>query len=86
MKFSDLPPYTQETVQIAEMLRRNTTAHEKIMWIHLKKRQLGYKFRRQVPIGKYVVDFICIELALVVEIDGVIEKLMDGISHIEGSK
>ncbi|MEA1882287.1 MAG: endonuclease domain-containing protein [Candidatus Marinimicrobia bacterium] len=70
MKFSDLPPYTQEALQIAKMLRQNTTLHEKIVWNHIRKQQIGYKFRRQVPIGKYVVDFICIELGLIVEING----------------
>lgn len=40
------------------------------MWKKIRNRQLGYKFRRQVGIEKYIVDFFCSELKLVIEIDG----------------
>ena len=41
------------------------------MWQHLRRRQVsGYRFRRQHPIGNYIVDFFCFEKALVIEIDG----------------
>ena len=41
------------------------------MWIYLRHRYLkGYKFRRQQPIGRYVVDFFCCEKGLIIEIDG----------------
>jgi very-short-patch-repair endonuclease len=41
------------------------------MWYFLRRgRLLGFRFRRQVPIGPYIVDFLCIEAALVIEIDG----------------
>jgi len=41
------------------------------MWCWLRDRRfLGYKFRRQVPIGRYIVDFYCAELQMVIELDG----------------
>ena len=53
-------------------LRNNLTPPEKILWQYLKSNQLGYKFRRQHGIGKYIVDFYCAPLYLVVEIDGTV--------------
>ncbi len=46
------------------------TEEEVILWAHLRKSALGYKFRRQSGIGKYIADFYCIEKKLVVELDG----------------
>lgn len=47
------------------------TDAERYLWKHLRRRQLaGYRFRRQMPIGSYVVDFVCLERRLIVEIDG----------------
>lgn len=58
-------------IQIRKHLRNNSTAAESTLWKILKKRQVGgYKFRRQHSIGKYVVDFYCPELQLVLELDG----------------
>ena len=55
----------------AKELRKNSTAAERILWQQLRLRQLGeYKFRRQHPLGAYIVDFVCLEKRLVVEIDG----------------
>jgi len=52
-------------------LRNNLAAPEIIMWSRLKGKQLeGYKFRRQESIGRYVVDFYCPVVHLIVEIDG----------------
>ena len=57
--------------EIARRLRRDMTEAEKAMWRLLRSRQLaGFKFRRQQPIRRYVVDFVCFSHALVVEIDG----------------
>ena len=57
--------------QKAIALRRNQTDAELRLWMRLRSRQLsGYRFRRQHPVGPYVVDFICIEAGLVVEVDG----------------
>jgi very-short-patch-repair endonuclease len=55
----------------ARKLRRKATPPERILWSVLRSRRLGgLKFRRQEPIGPYVVDFCCRELNLVVELDG----------------
>jgi len=52
-------------------LRRNLSKAEAVMWMYLSKRQmLGYKFRRQYGVDRYVVDFYCPQLRLAVEIDG----------------
>ncbi|MCX5515909.1 endonuclease domain-containing protein [Kaistia algarum] len=56
---------------LAKTLRRNQTDVERRLWSHLRDRRLeGLKFRRQVPIGPYVVDFACVEALLVIELDG----------------
>ena len=53
------------------MLRSNMTPHEQILWQYLRAGRLaGYKFKRQQPIGRYIVDFVCFEAKLVVELDG----------------
>ena len=58
------------TVTARQLRRRSTDAERKLGSI-LRNRQLaGYKFRRQVPIGNYIVDFVCFEAHLIVEVDG----------------
>jgi very-short-patch-repair endonuclease len=55
----------------ARYLRKNLTDAEQALWRDIRNRQLyGYKFRRQAPIGKYIVDFVCFEKRLIVELDG----------------
>jgi very-short-patch-repair endonuclease len=55
----------------ARELRNNATDAERLLWHHLRRRQLdGFKFRRQHPIGRYVCDFVCLEASVVVELDG----------------
>ena len=55
----------------ARELRKQLTEAEKTLWRHLRLRQIGgYKFRRQQPLGPYVVDFVCFEKQLIVELDG----------------
>ena len=47
------------------------TDAEQTLWRHIRGRQLeSYKFRRQAPIGSYIVDFVCFEARLVLEVDG----------------
>jgi very-short-patch-repair endonuclease len=59
------------TIARARKLRSNLTDAESILWRHLRFRQIdGYKFRRQRPIGHYIVDFVCLEKKLVIEVDG----------------
>src|SRR5262245_27816914 len=55
----------------ARRLRRNATIAEQRLWYKLRSRSLGgMKFVRQEPIGPYIVDFVCRELRLIVEVDG----------------
>ena len=55
----------------ARTLRKKSTDAERLLWKHLRMRQLGtYKFRRQQPIGVYIVDFVCLEKRLIIELDG----------------
>jgi len=57
--------------KIAQKLRNNSTDTEKYLWKYLRGRQLeGFKFRRQHPIGKYIVDFINLERKIIIEVDG----------------
>lgn len=58
-------------VQRARALRQSPTTAEQLLWRHLRNRQLaGAKFRRQHPLGPYILDFVCLEHGLVVEVDG----------------
>lgn len=56
--------------QRARNLRKNSTDAERDLWYHLRAGRLGFKFKRQVPIGIYIVDFACLEKRLVIELDG----------------
>ncbi|WP_271410632.1 endonuclease domain-containing protein [Pseudomonas sp. Q1-7] len=60
-----------ELKHYAKALRSNMTEAERHLWYHLRgHRFLGLKFKRQKPMGHYIVDFICIERRLVIELDG----------------
>ena len=55
----------------ARTLRKSTSSAERLLWRGLRSRQVdGARFRRQHPIGSYIVDFVCLERHLVVEVDG----------------
>ena len=57
--------------RLARQLRKNSTLAERKLWRWLRSRSLGgFKFVRQEPIGPYVVDFVCREKRIVVEVDG----------------
>jgi len=59
------------THQRAKALRKSMTDAERVLWYSLRNRRLGgFKFRRQKPIGAYIVDFVCIEKKLIIEVDG----------------
>ncbi|MDH4612234.1 DUF559 domain-containing protein [Pseudomonas sp. BN102] len=60
-----------ERLEFAKQLRTGQTEAEQLLWRYLRaKRMQGLKFRRQKPLGPYIVDFICQERMLVVELDG----------------
>jgi primosomal protein N' (replication factor Y) len=76
---ANLPPSIHRSARMRERqkcgfardLRRRSTDAERALWHHLRNRTLtGCKFRRQHPIGPYIVDFACVERALIVELDG----------------
>ena len=54
----------------ASDMRKNPTEAESILWRLIRKKQLGVRFNRQYVIDTYVVDFVCLEKQLVVEVDG----------------
>jgi very-short-patch-repair endonuclease len=54
----------------ARKLRREMTDGERLLWRKLRSEQLGFKFRRQHPLGSYVADFACLSPKLIIEIDG----------------
>jgi very-short-patch-repair endonuclease len=57
--------------KLQRVLRANMTDAEQELWRHLRRRQLGgFKFRRQHPFGNYILDFVCLETKLVIEVDG----------------
>ena len=55
----------------ARELRGQVTDAESLLWRHLRGRRFqGFKFRRQRPLGPYILDFVCLEAGLVIEVDG----------------
>jgi len=66
-----MPPVRRQISPHAAQLRRNLTDVERKLWYALRDRRLdGFKFRRQATIGPFVVDFLCVEVMLIVELDG----------------
>lgn len=64
--------YNQNLKRRSRDLRNNSTLAEVLLWNELKGRKIfGYQFSRQKPILKYIVDFYCSKLKLVIEIDGI---------------
>ena len=62
---------SQEHIELAREFRRDMTPAERILWDALRGRRLrGLKFRRQVALGPFILDFCCPEYRLVVEVDG----------------
>jgi very-short-patch-repair endonuclease len=63
--------YKSNKIRLARTLRRNQSDAEEKLWLNLWRRSLNnIKFRRQQPIGNYIVDFISFEKKLIIEIDG----------------
>lgn len=63
-------PYNPKLKDYARELRKAGIFSEVLLWNNLKGKALGYEFHRQVPIDEYIVDFLCHELFLIIEIDG----------------
>ena len=72
----------RETVTRARQLRRTLSLPEVILWTALRGRRLdGWRFRRQHPLGPYILDFYCDEARLAVEIDGASHDHPDRVEH-----
>jgi len=56
--------------QRAKNLRKQSTETERHLWYNLRANRLGVKFKRQVLIGTYIVDFVCLQKQLIIELDG----------------
>ena len=64
-------PVSQELLIFAKQLRRGQTDAEQLLWQVLRGRNLkGFKFRRQHPVGGYILDFYCHDARLAIELDG----------------
>ena len=62
--------YNQKLKGRSRDLRNASTLSEVLLWNELRAKKLGYQFLRQKPIGNYIVDFYCLKLKLIIEIDG----------------
>ena len=61
--------------RFARYLRKNQTNAEQILWAELRNRKLdGWKFRRQVALASYIVDFFCADAKLTIELDGIVHE------------
>jgi very-short-patch-repair endonuclease len=67
----------QQKLLFAKKLRTNMTYTEKRLWKKLRANQLGFKCKRQVPIGPYIADFAFLALSIVIEVDGSIHDTYD---------
>lgn len=83
--------HAMKSSPFAYQLRTYATDAEKIFWNKVKNRQFeNLKFRRQVPFRNYILDFVCFELKLVIEIDGgqhnesSSDRIRDGLLKSEG--
>lgn len=64
-------PYNKNLKQRSRDLRNESTLSEVLLWKYLRARQIkGFQFNRQKPLGKFIADFYCKQLNLVIEIDG----------------
>jgi len=60
-----------QLLQNARHLRKSLTDAERKLWMYLRRRYIGHhRFRRQVPLGPYIVDFVCYEVKVIIELDG----------------
>jgi very-short-patch-repair endonuclease len=73
------PP--KATIARAKKLRRALTLPEVILWLAIRRQKLGARFRRQHPVGPYVLDFYCEAARLAVEVDGVSHEHPNRIQH-----
>jgi len=71
----------------SQRLRSNVTCAETVLWGHLRDRRFeGLKFRRQSPLAGSICDFVCLELRLVVELDGGVHRLREAEDALRDQK
>ena len=76
------PPISHFKRAAARRLRNDSTKAEAILWRHLRRLETrGTHFRRQVPVGSYIVDFACLAARLIIEVDGSQHGEDAGLSH-----
>lgn len=75
------PIHAKTLVEHARNNRKEKTESEDIIWQKIRNQQLGYKIRRQHYIGNYIVDFVCLEKKLIIEIDGKYHDHKEQIEH-----
>ena len=63
-------PYNTTLKTFSRQLRNNSTLGEILLWQHLRAAGTGYTFNRQKPLDRYIVDFYCKPLHVVIEVDG----------------
>jgi len=80
--------YSIHLQPLANKLRKNMTKAEACLWKYaLKARKMkGYRFRRQRPVFNYIADFMCIELKLVIEVDGWTHSFFDDVYEKDDKK
>ena len=64
-------------VKRARKLRKEMSLPEVLLWRELKGKPLGVRFRRQFPVRGYIADFACLEVRLLIEIDGIAHDMGD---------
>ena len=70
------------TKEFRQLLRREETPTERILWKHLRGKQLnGYRFRQQHGFGPYILDFYCPSLRLCIELDGEVHDTPEAKQH-----
>lgn len=77
------PPYDQSLRPLARRLRKQMPKTERRLWAELRRKQRGYVFNRQFIIRRYVVDFYCRRLRLVIEVDGITHAYPEVALHDE---
>jgi very-short-patch-repair endonuclease len=75
------PEVPRENWERAQEMRKQPTLCERILWKAVRGNQLGSAFRRQHPIGPYIVDFVCYDAKLIVELDGDVHVDPEQIEH-----
>jgi very-short-patch-repair endonuclease len=73
----------EHKTRFARRLRKNMTPAETLLWWRLRRNAEGWKFRRQPPIGPFVVDFGCMEVRLAIEVDGATHSTAEEIAYDE---